>query len=310
MESKIDLQLLKNGLCFLEEAVRKLKDSDIDNNDENQPLKYAILHLFSGIFLILKEKLKQEHWSLLFEDIDKADLKKLKTGDFKGVSFQTCLNRLENISSLKLSREQKKYLNQLQNNRNKLEHFFQQEDKEAFKSLLVINLDIVFAFITKNFQDLPEENTKQINDIKDFSYQIGKFVKSKLKEIKPQLKDQKVVLFCPDCSNKALILDKEAHLIKCLFCHKETDADNYEEIYSYNDPYDYFDQRNCYCPECEAINSLVSAQDEKELVCLQCFADFDKNSFDECSRCGDYIGWSSDDGVPICSLCLENLMSD
>ena len=65
------LRLLTNGLCFLLQSIEHFKCSE-NKYDTEKELKYSTLHLFSGIFLILKEKLKREHWSLLFSDVNKV----------------------------------------------------------------------------------------------------------------------------------------------------------------------------------------------------------------------------------------------
>src|SRR5665647_2777823 len=60
----IEFDLLENGLDFIENSLIAILSTD-----EPQKLKYAILHISAGIELILKEILRLEHWSLLFENI-------------------------------------------------------------------------------------------------------------------------------------------------------------------------------------------------------------------------------------------------
>ena len=96
------LRLLENGLCFLLQSIKHFKYSENSKSDTEteRELKYSTVHLFSGIFLILKEKLGREHWSLLFADVNQANKKKLESGDFRGVNFIDCQNRLSKIVSL------------------------------------------------------------------------------------------------------------------------------------------------------------------------------------------------------------------
>lgn len=77
----MNITLVENALDFILSAVEWAKGDDV------RSLKYAILHLSDGVELILKEKLRRDHWSLLFADVDKANENALKTGDFKSVDF-------------------------------------------------------------------------------------------------------------------------------------------------------------------------------------------------------------------------------
>ena len=58
----LEYTLLENGLDFISSALKHLK-----NQPTKRELKYAVLHLSAGIELILKERLKREHWSLVFD---------------------------------------------------------------------------------------------------------------------------------------------------------------------------------------------------------------------------------------------------
>ena len=57
----VSFSLLENGLDFVLSAVEHL-----GGNPSKRELKYAVLHLYSGAVLILKERLLREDWKLLF----------------------------------------------------------------------------------------------------------------------------------------------------------------------------------------------------------------------------------------------------
>ena len=73
----VEFELFENGLNFVVSALKHL-DEPIKATD----LKYAILHLSSGIELILKERLRRAHWTLLFSKVDKASLQDYKMAGF------------------------------------------------------------------------------------------------------------------------------------------------------------------------------------------------------------------------------------
>jgi len=64
---------LENGLDFILRALEYLAD-DPPKRDQ----KYAVLRLHSGVELILKEHLRREHWSLVFEKPEEASKKKIQ----------------------------------------------------------------------------------------------------------------------------------------------------------------------------------------------------------------------------------------
>ncbi|MCK5581837.1 MAG: hypothetical protein KAJ18_11260 [Candidatus Omnitrophica bacterium] len=66
-KEQIEFQILENGLDFILSALNY-----ISGPKEKSDLKYGVLRLSSGCELVLKERLRQEHWSLVFENIKKA----------------------------------------------------------------------------------------------------------------------------------------------------------------------------------------------------------------------------------------------
>jgi hypothetical protein len=87
---QVHFTLLENGLDFVWSAVEHLSVG----TSKRGP-KYALLHLVSGIELILKERLRREDWKLLFPKPDKADEVLYKTGAFKSVDFGQLIDRVE-----------------------------------------------------------------------------------------------------------------------------------------------------------------------------------------------------------------------
>ena len=108
----------------------------INDRTDNSSTKYAVLNLSSGVELIFKERLKNEHWSLLFEDVNKANKIHLLSGDFKSVNSLTARTRLIEICEIDLKKiDSKNHLNTLRLKRNKIEHFAIKENIESLKGL-------------------------------------------------------------------------------------------------------------------------------------------------------------------------------
>jgi hypothetical protein len=67
----VEFTPIRNGLDFIHSALEHLQQAE-----GSRELKYATLHLWSGIEILLKVRLQQEHWSLIFaepKNASKAD---------------------------------------------------------------------------------------------------------------------------------------------------------------------------------------------------------------------------------------------
>jgi hypothetical protein len=104
----LQFELLENGLDFIASGLNYIVRATTKGD-----LKYGVLHLASGIELVLKERRRQEDWSLVFKDIDDADEERYKAGDFRSVDHQECLKRLEEECGIEISRENKGKLSAL-----------------------------------------------------------------------------------------------------------------------------------------------------------------------------------------------------
>lgn len=113
-KQELKLNLMHNGLDFIQSGVRYFL------HDEPDPIshKYAILHLFSGLVLLLKERLKREHHTLIFKDVKEAAKPSAKTIDFDEV-----VSRLEACAGVTFDDKAKKTLRTAQGIRNLIEHY-------------------------------------------------------------------------------------------------------------------------------------------------------------------------------------------
>jgi len=96
---RIKLSLLENAFDYILDAVNQLQGK----RPSKRRIKYGIIHLWSGIELLIKKRLMDEHWSLIFRDINKADINALNSGDFVSVYFDEAVTRLKNICGIDIS---------------------------------------------------------------------------------------------------------------------------------------------------------------------------------------------------------------
>lgn len=140
MADELRLSLLENAEDFLREAVKYAKASS------PRDWKYAALHLWSALELVLKTLLETEHWSLLFEDVNKASRKKLREGDFQTVRFDTALERINGIVGVSIGERDLRYLRQLRDLRNRMTHSAVKLNIEQAKSVVARGISVFLTY--------------------------------------------------------------------------------------------------------------------------------------------------------------------
>lgn len=306
----IEFDLLENGLDFIDNSLESVLTTQ-----EPQKLKYAVLHISAGIELVLKEILRQEHWSLLFENINGADYKHLRSGDFISVSFASILKRLEGIVGANITDNQKKHFNSLRTKRNKIEHFAFKESSNALKSTISKALTDIIDIINENIDTQNTSDEAQIlyKSIRKESAKFIEFVdlvRAKLKDTLIELNRRKVkIIDCPECLQDLFPLDGN---YTCLFCGYTDTPERIAELYAdnilnYNSYYAYKFGEDCpikSCPSCENETLII---DNNSAFCITCDSHWELDKLSYCSDCGElYIvpkDKHSDYGV--CPDCWE-----
>ena len=301
--------ILDNGLCFIEKALSELESNEDDN-------KYVTLHLFSGIFLILKMPLYSEHWSLIVSNIDKTKYSDFKNGDFHGVNFHNCLKRIEEILSITIEKDDRDLLERLRKRRNKIEHFTKKHSEGSEKAILYKGLEFITRFIRDNvkYKNL-DRISERINSIKEKAREFEEFCKERISKIERDLEGSEVLLTCNECGFKYWNLEED--ILSCLFCQNETNLDEVDHIkecdeFLYRDvrrTKDYLDVQDIICSGCKSENKLIPIQENEKKIylCLSCQEKF--NFMVECSGCGRLFLNNSDDfDTGNCSDCFSNFV--
>lgn len=112
---ELRLTLLENGLDFVREGVEALYKRN--GAVPSRAYKYALLNIFSGTLLILKEKLRRAHRSLIFSDVANV------APGAKTIDFETTIARLTGAARVPLDRSDQDLLRKVQKQRNTIEHF-------------------------------------------------------------------------------------------------------------------------------------------------------------------------------------------
>lgn len=118
--------LTDSAIEFLRESV-----SEVESNPQRSLISFA-----TAIELFLKARLLQEHWTLVHEKPQLANLGDFKSGNFVSVNLKECASRLENICSVRIPPNELSQFHDIQKHRNKLIHFFHPDlTPEAKKTL-------------------------------------------------------------------------------------------------------------------------------------------------------------------------------
>ena len=179
-------------------------------------LKYSILHLFSGVELLLKERLRREHWSLIFQDVKQANKRRLASGDFKSVDFHTCRSRLTEIADVQFTESNLKHLESLRHLRNRLQHYHAEIGQNEVISRLARVNNFVVEFVSIEMPDLNSTHKKQIDEVHSSLALFDEFVSLRTKEIQPKLSSFVSTVWCPRCDQETLGLGNGDPL--CPYC--------------------------------------------------------------------------------------------
>lgn len=211
--------LLFHGLDFVNSAVERLRDHDIGG--DTRELKYSLVHLATGVELILKERLRRAHWSLLFDNPDQANRDKLERGDFSSVRFLSLITRLAEIGQVEFGQEATDSLKWLRKNRNRLEHFGIVPPEAALKVETAKVCSFLLNFIaTEIGEDSLDQDSHNLYDsIRLTLPKVEQFVKTRSAQLlNDEIARIKVATVCIECGQLAQVHTEKPGVMECLFC--------------------------------------------------------------------------------------------
>ncbi|WP_025666531.1 hypothetical protein [Aquimarina megaterium] len=227
---KIELNLLDNGLDFIIEGI-KPTTRIWKRDDYEGSWKYSVLNIFSGIQLILKERLRKEHWSLIFEDVSNAKEQKLIQGDFVSVNYNNLIKRLKGISNININDTP---INNLRKLRNKFEHFEAKIEIEECKHLLASAIRELIIFWNENLANYANEGQKKkFEQIKILTNEFDTYVTKMLDKNKSKIKSivenkQGILVHCDNCSNHSFMIYKsKERTYECFVCEYKISKEDF-----------------------------------------------------------------------------------
>ena len=307
----VQYEPLENGLDYLESVVENLQGSPT-----HRKLKYAVLHLAAGVEVLLKARLLNEDWRLVFRDVDGADEDALAAGTFRSVGIYEAIRRLRH-AGVRIEEDNKRAVIRSYQRRNALQHFGLSDSAEAIKSSGAATLDFLVSFIgAELLPEDPDVVLPVLESIKSGLQEIEGFVEVRLAGLKPHLDALEVVVTCPSCAQPTFV----PGICDCRFCFYSSSGQEAAEEYVWSvlgeSEYEAAKGRTSWslhtCPECDEEAFVGGITDHrKPNLYWCCFAEgwaLHYSEVSECERCGRLASHGWDDFI-FCDDCFQYMLS-
>lgn len=303
----VRFSLLENALDYLLVAVTWLR-----GEPDQQALKQAVLNLYAGVSLLLKERLRIADPALLFADPGKFDQTAYEADRFHGPDLKEVITRVQDLG-VAIDEKANVTLRELSAQRKRLEHFEITETREAIMStasgMLGFAVDLIAAEIEPQ-SDLTGRSSGLIDDVRSALAEFKRFRDERLGAIANGLEAARVyAIDCVRCREDSCLLDDGP---RCLFCgyadEAEAGAAEYAWIVLGSTEYDITkggDWAVSHCPEC-GREALVDTGNDSNVryACFSC-ANTWGDEMGACPTCGEMY---EDRGVGRCNNCWEALV--
>jgi hypothetical protein len=320
--SSLEMDVVANGVDFLNSAIFHLEKSD-----DPSSLKYAVLHLQAAVEILVKVRLQREGIEHIFEDPYSADANKHAQGDFRSVTLETAFRRLDKVAGIALSREDRKALDNLGKERNKLQHFGSTSNREVVATRAATALEVLSHFIQRYLiSDAPQDEADYLQQadelISDAVSNITKAREARFARIASELNEWNgIVIHCPHCMQMAWTFQPFDDASRCRFCSynwSKVESDDAVEEYLGalfgETRYEAAKGRTGWsvtdCPECEmeALIQVSILSDPDSLATNACFhcGFVTADTLGTCMRCDRT---TSDPDFDLCSYCLDDLVN-
>jgi hypothetical protein len=319
---EIDWSVITNGLDFLESAVDHLAIGG------ERDLRYAALHLNAAIETMLKAQLAREHWTLVVDDVDRADRRAYDRGDFRSVNITKALQRLRAVAGSSVTDEEIARIRAVERLRNRVAHFaIHGENPRRTEVIVARGLDVLLHLIGREFlpDASPEERELVDATLERIRERLGKIealIRERMETLQPTLSEAtQTVVCCGACTLPAYVLG-DGEPGRCVYCFYHPDGE--DAAYAYvtfvlqQSHYETVKDGGLWpvehCLECgsgafvRGVEEVDGANRRIVWACFACGYVCTDEDVDHCARCG-ILTYSEDDGAAVCETCMANLLS-
>lgn len=222
----LKFSLLENALDSLIQGMEFV----LDHRDDQSKLKIAILLVTQAVELVLKERLRREHWSLIYRKLEQAG-----DDDAFTVTVGEAVKRLEQIAGIRLSKHDGDVIDGLQRIRNRVQHHEIQLSFELAVSQLHAAIALLMRFLHRELEidikDLLDEQAYQrLLEVERIVEELRDIAQARIEQIERDhlpvnLSDRAAwrfdVIDCPKCWEKLYVFSPDSNISECQLCGYE-----------------------------------------------------------------------------------------
>lgn len=288
--------LCENGLSFVSKAIEQLWD-----NTSHESIKYSVINFYSGLELLIKARLMHEHWTLIVDDPNKADIDDFLNGDAQTVGLQKAVMRLKKTIKLSIPPAALASFEELRKHRNRMVHFHHPVNATKYsgdKQTETIVLEqcrgwfYLRRMLSDEWKDVFKDFQRQISRVNTSMKHHREYLGTVYAQILPELEEYgrngAILAACSACGFKAQVLDEVGPQQKiCRVCLAN----------------ESFLIHTCPNEECQSKSSLP-ADGSEEWVCSHCKTSID---IEDVMSAYTLEGNSDYDDPRVPALCTECL---
>lgn len=208
---KLLVRLIDNALDFAADAAQA-----VGKNPRQSVLSFA-----ASVELIFKARLFCEHWTLILDKPGKKSLRHVESGEFKSVTWQEAIARLETVAGETLTEHEFKKFARIASHRNKCIHFFHPEYAAASDESVASVVAEQFAawfylhrLMTGRWKTYFSHRLAKITEIDKAIRKNKHYLQGRYDALQPEIKATKKLgeqyTKCPTCSFLSLHVDDSA----------------------------------------------------------------------------------------------------
>ncbi|VAW39000.1 hypothetical protein MNBD_DELTA02-210 [hydrothermal vent metagenome] len=283
--------LVNNALDFLATSAQQIEKSP----------KQSLINLAFAIELFLKARLLAEHWSLIVDKPEKANIQVFLKGNARTISNEKTKQRLENIAGEKILKHEDDIFTIIANHRNKLIHFYNDDyakgAEKAIEQTVIEQLsawNCLYRLISERWKEHFIKFKSQFDEVDKLINENRHYLKGKFYALEPAIKklekDGIEIRTCNVCNFASVRIDeieKPLFSKKCLICNPEQSI-----LY----------EQNILRVECIECNEIIEIEDLGEGTC-ECGH---QTSIDELiDTYGPYEDPKEESEIIYCNECAE-----
>jgi hypothetical protein len=218
---KMFSSVVENSLDFLNKAIVEIKDDPV----------FSLIHFYTGLELLLKARLMNEHWSLIVNRKSVPDLQKFRNGDFQSINLDEILDTLDKTLGIKVAKPHADAFHLVRKHRNKIIHFFHDAQAQETKTEQIVKEQLVaWHFLqqiitTQWFQVFKPWNKELLNidkGLRQNNTYLQIIFDEKAVILQQFMKQGFKIEVCPSCKFKSLVCSQSLDFLyqaKCEVCN-------------------------------------------------------------------------------------------